>query len=488
MDSLAPSLRPYQAEAIEAARAAFARGDRATLIELPTGTGKTVVFASVARMAVERGGRVLVLAHRTELLTQACAKLEAAGVVSAIEQGPHRAGDAPVVVASVQTLRGSRLATWAADAFALVVIDEAHHATAAGYRAVIDHFGRARVLGVTATPDRSDGAGLAAVFGSCCYRLELRAAIDAGWLAPLVVRRVVLEAIDLGGLRTVAGDLEQRGLARAMGDDTALHGVAAPLAELAGDRRTMVFAVDVAHAYRLAEVVNRYRPGWARAIDGGAKGAERARVLDDFRAGAFGCLVNCGLYTEGFDEPTVACVAIARPTKSRALYAQMVGRGTRLAPNKADCLVLDFTGTTGRHRLVGPVDVLAGWLVPPEVEHAAAALLASGEQLDLAALLDEADTEAARVVRHASVTALASYRAERVDPFLGESTPVECEGPPATDAQRQALERAGLRDLPVDLRHAQAAAWLVRIEARRAAGLCTFKQARKAPTASTPWR
>lgn len=475
-------LRPYQVDAVTSVLEQFRTGRRSTLLELPTGCGKTVVFAEIARRGVARGRRVLVLAHRTELLEQAAEKLAGAGVRAEIEQGARHATDAPVVIASVQTLRGARLDSWPADSFALVVIDEAHHAVATSYRAVLDHFTSARVLGVTATPDRGDGKALRDVFESVAFRYELRQAIRDGWLARIRARRIVVEGVDLGSVRTRAGDLDRGELATVMGDEAALHGVAVPLLELAGERRTIVFAVDVAHAHRLAEVLNRYVPSVACAADGSASAAVRAATLKEFRAGSFRVLVNCSLYTEGFDEPTIACVVVARPTKSRALYAQMIGRGTRLAPGKGDCLVLDFTGTAGRHRLVGPADALAGVTLADDLRDLAnEMLMTGGEQLELDAVLEAADGDIAARREQVRVTAIARYRAEAIDPFLGDlpgasQSPWACEV--ATERQREALAKAGLEDLPEELTKGEASQWLDAIAARRSAGLATFKQVR----------
>ncbi|HEY0989096.1 MAG TPA: helicase-related protein [Kofleriaceae bacterium] len=222
----------------------------------------------------------------------------------------------------------------------------------------------------------------------------------------------------------------------------------------------------------LANLANPYRPGTARAVDGSATGAMRAATLADFRAGAFQVLVNCALFTEGFDEPSIACVAIARPTKSRALFAQMVGRGIRLAPGKADVLVLDFTAIAGRHRLVGPADVLAGAEVTDDMRRELEARL-TGAAADLDGLIV--------ATKHAAITAVAHYRAEELDPFLGELPAVSrapWSGDLATDRQREALARAGLDDPPNTLTKGEAARWLDAIAARRASGLATLRQAR----------
>lgn len=471
------TLRPYQAAALDAVRARFAAGDRATLVELPTGCGKTVLFAELARQVVAQGGRVLIVAHRAELLEQACAKVQSLGVPAAIEQGPARAGDAPVVVASVATMRGARLASWPATAFGLVVVDEAHHAPAAGYRAILARFVRARVLGVTATPDRLDGAGLGEVFASCAYRYGLRDAIRDGWLARLVARRVRLVGVDLGAVRTRGGDLEPQALAAAVAAEAALHGVAGPLLELAAGRRTVLFAVDRAHARALVEVLNRRQDGAARSIDGTTCAGERLATLAAFRAGAFPILVNVALLTEGWDEPTVDCVAIARPTKSRALYAQMLGRGTRLAPGKADCLLLDFTGQAGRHRLAGPDDALAGSGLDAATRAALDDLL-TADARDLDAALVEAAERGATAARTIAADAVARYRAEAIDPFVDLPPVATLAGAPATDAQRAALERAGLKRLPPALGRDEAHRWLVALERRRARGLASLPQFR----------
>jgi len=256
--------------------------------------------------------------------------------------------------------------------------------------------------------------------------------------------------------------------------------VAVLLLELTGDRRTILFAVDVAHARALADVLGRYRPGIACAVDGSASAEERARALADFRAGRFQVLVNCALFTEGFDEPTVGCVAVARPTKSRALYAQMVGRGTRLAPGKTDCLVLDFAGNAGRHRLVGPADVLAGDELDDEVRAAVEVRFARGDD-DLDTVVEEADADVMRSRHEAAITAVARYEAKEIDPFVGELPPPATgawAGEPATEPQRRALIDAGLDHVPGALTKGDASRWLDAIASRNRSGLATLRQAK----------
>jgi superfamily II DNA or RNA helicase len=479
----APVLRPYQDASIAAVEGEWAAGTRRTLLVLPTGCGKTVVFAELARREVEAGGRVLVLAHRTELLEQAKNKLAAVGCWAQLEQGKNRAGLAPVVVASVQTMHPKRLAkSYSPDRFTLIVVDEAHHATATSYQGVLAYFPNARVLGVTATPDRADGKALAEAFESTAYRYELQQAIADGYLSPIRARRIVVESLDLSSVKTRAGDLAQNELAAVMLVEEVLHGIAGPMLEQAGERRTIVFMPDVATAYALADIVNRYRPGAARAVDGAADETTRKQILRSFSEGSFQFLVNCALFTEGFDEPSIACVAMARPTKSRALFTQCVGRGTRLAPGKADCLVLDFAGNAGKHKLVGPADCLAGKDLDAAQKAEIDALLGTG-QLDLEEVMAAADRELERKRAELKVTAIAKYSAREVDPFLGDDLDNEAPLVPATwaheiatAAQVSALERYGLKDLPESLTRSDATRLLARLDKRRREGLCTYKQ------------
>jgi hypothetical protein len=399
---------------------------------------------------------------------------------AAIERGKQRAGHAPVVIGSVQSLRGDRLAALVASEFGLLVVDEGHHATAEGYRAIGEHFAGIDVLLVTATADRADGRALGKICDSVAYRYEMREAIRDGWLVPVRAKRVHVAGLDLSRVRSHHGDLDQRELAAIMQREQALHGIVAPLLELAGDRRTIAFAVDVAHAHAIAELANRYQPGVAHAVDGSASDEERSAALVAFRRGDFRILVNCALYTEGFNEPSISCVALCRPTQSRALNTQMIGRGTRLYPGKLALLLLDFTGNAGKHRLVGPADALAAGEVTDE-QRAETNRMLEGGQRELDGLLEAADAELKRRRERHRVTAAAKYFAADVDPFFGEDEL----GPPieapwvdelARPRQRQLLEVAGFKKLPLDLTRGQATRLLLAITLRHEKGLATFKQ------------
>lgn len=477
---IAPSLRPYQVEAIAGVREQFARGVRRTLLVLPTGSGKTVVFAELIRRVLADGAtRALVLAHRTELLKQALAKLHAVGVMAAIEKAELRARHVPVVVASVQTLQGKRLHALRQSDFGLVVVDEAHHSMARSYRNVLEHFGATPVLGVTATPDRADGKALGELYESVAYQYELRAAIRDRWLAPIRARRVVVQGLDLSSVRTRAGDLAQDELAAIMNAEGIVQGIAGPLLEQAGSRPTVVFCVDVAGAHALAAVLNRHRGACARAIDGSADALERTLTLEGFARGEFQFLVNCALLTEGFDEPSIACVAMCRPTKSRALYTQCVGRGTRLHPGKTDCLLLDFVGNSGKHRLVGPIDALAPGDIAEDVYGEANDLLTDEGDVEQALL--DAEESLRRKREAAAATVRARYFAADVDPFLGDEMPPRNHGDmvderPATDEQIAQLEAKGFKRFPDGFSRGDASRILRGITERQKRGLSTLKQ------------
>lgn len=493
----AVSLRPYQLASLAGIRAAFARGDRATLVVAATGTGKTVTFAERARLVVSYGERVLVLVNRDELLKQARRKCEAVGLWPDVEKASQRASTmAKVVLASVQSMRGKRLLRWARDHFAEIIIDEAHHAAAKGYQAILAHFDEARVVGVTATPVRADGVALGDTFQSVAYRYDIRDAIRDGYLVPVVARRVVVDSVDLSNVATRAGDFAQDQLSEVLTEAKALHGQAIAALEQATDRLAIAFCVDVEHATKFAETLNTYRPGCARAVSGQTDDDERERLLEAHTAGEFQFLCNCDLLVEGYDSPPVSCVIMNRPTKSWGRYVQCGGRGLRPSPEtgKRDCLIVDLSGTAGRHKLIGPVDCLRGSDEPEladDVRDEIDRMLGSA-QLPLDGVLQQADAEAQRRRATLAITAVVKYRAENIDPFIGSDDEADHDDRTVpmfggdrgkerpTERQLEALEKAGVRTkkLPHSFTASDASRLLTRFAKRRAQGLCSFKLAR----------
>lgn len=484
------TLRPYQSEAVSRiVRELETR--RATLLVLPTGCGKTVVFCEVVRHFIAAGRRVLVLAHRDELLQQAADKLGKASVESiGIEKASVREDGEAVVVASVQTLRGERLRRFSPDAFGLVVVDECHHARSSTYMAIAAYFTGARLLGVTATPDRMDGQGLGAVFESCAHRYALKDAIRDGWLVPLDCRTVKVEGLDLRKVRTTAGDLNNGDLEAILAHEKQLHAVAGPLTALAGARSTVLFGVTIKHAEALAAIINRYKPGSARSISGQTPLSERRATLRAFELGDFQTLVNCALLTEGFDMPSLSCVAVARPTKSRGLYVQMIGRGTRPLPGivegldtaharreaiansaKPNVLVLDFVGVSSRHRLACADDVLAdrdeNGLSNEAAEKAQQPGL-TGPEPTLNPLGDEL-----------ALTAAIRFFTSEVNPFLPtrDAPTGAWAALRATEKQLAVLRKHGFKP-PPQLTRGDASHVISGINERRAKGLASPKQVR----------
>lgn len=387
-------LRPYQREAIASAMAAW-KQHRSVLMVMATGLGKTVTFANIAKMAVERERRVLVVAHTQELVKQAARALErVVGCEVAIEmaeeasdEGTLLSGKPMVVVGTVQTLaakRGSglRCHKFRPDDFGLVIFDEAHHSVAASWRKVaawFDQSERTKRLGVTATPDRSDGAALGSLYESCVFDYGIRDGVLDGWLCPVKQSIVYVDELDLSTIRTTAGDLNQGDLAAVLEREAVLHGMVSATAQVARGRRTLAFCATVETARHAAEILNRHEPDSAAMVSGMTPPDQRREILDSFKQGRYRYLCNCAVLTEGFDDPGIEVISMMRPTKSRSLYTQIVGRGTRTLPGvidgldlaaerrraiagsaKPSMLVLDFCGNAGRHKLVHAGDVLGG--------------------------------------------------------------------------------------------------------------------------------
>ena len=480
-------LRPYQQEAREAVEHQWREVDR-TLLVLPTGCGKTIVFASVTADRVSAGDRVLILAHRGELLEQAADKLrQAVGLGCAVE----KAGESclgswyRVVVGSVQTLmREKRLEQFPPDYFGTIVIDEAHHAVSDSYRRILDHFSDAKVLGVTATPDRGDMRDLGAVFESLAYEYTLPRAIREGYLTPIQALTVPL-TLDISGVSMQSGDFKASEIDTAL--DPYLEQIAGEMAQLCADRKTVVFLPLVKTSQKFRDILNGH--GF-RAAEVNGESTDRAEVLADFDAGKYNVLCNSMLLTEGWDCPSVDCVVVLRPTKVRGLYCQMVGRGTRLSPGKENLLLLDFLWMTERHELCHPASLIC------ETEEVARKMTENlaeetGCPVDLEMAAQQAGEDVIAQREEALAKQLEEMRKRKrrlVDPLqyemsiqaedLADYVPAfGWEVLPPTAEQQEALSNAGI--LPDGVESAGKARLLLdRLAKRREEGLTTPKQIR----------
>jgi superfamily II DNA or RNA helicase len=342
-------LRPYQQAAIEAVEAGWSEAQR-QLGVAATGAGKTIMFSALAS---RQSGRTLIMAHREELVNQAVEKLRAStGIHADVEKAERRADhDAQVVVASVQTMR-RRLLKWDRDHFGLVVADEAHHALSDEWQRVLGHFAPARTLGVTATPDRGDKKGLGQYFQRIAFEITLVQLIGEGHLSPIRALKLPVK-LDLRGLKLRAGDYAIDQACDML--EPRLRDVAQVAAREAWDRKMLVFLPRCDVAERFAEALTA-EGMQARFVSGASE--DRGEVLEWFaKAPPGSALCNAMLLTEGYDQPDVDAILCLRPTKSRALYSQIIGRGTRLAPGKENCLILDPLWLVGQHPLCMPADL-----------------------------------------------------------------------------------------------------------------------------------
>ena len=581
-------LRNYQINAVNAIFEAWQKF-KSVLVVLPTGCGKTVVFASVIKRLLSDPScarsattecppprRTIVLAHREELITQARDKITAI-VPEAdvqVEMADFTVADyfgkkADVVVSTVQTQCAScprsattenaqpkRMTKFTPSEFAAVVIDEAHHATARSYRECIDHYcqnDNCRVLGVTATPDRADETALGNVFDTVAFEYTVTDAIEDGWLVPIRQKLVKVESLDFSGVSTSAGDLNSAELAEVMEDEKNLHGIVAPVLEICKGKRTILFASSVKHAQRISEIINRhsapgvrpdgilsegcrFRADW---ISGQTPKDKRRDKLEAFKRGKIDILCNVGVLTEGFDDAGVEVVVMARPTKSRALYAQMAGRATRpaaeiaarlglvgvevsslvgsdqptnqltnqlthepadaaaarraliAASSKPSCLIVDFVGNSGRHKLVTTLDILGGKEIDEGVLSCARAYMREksdqGEAVDTAEAIAKARKEIEeRNIREAKrrefIKASAKFVEIEVDPFnIYDLPPVERLPNDRTrrlSLKQEMLLRTRLRVDPRELGYARSNQLLQEFFRRANSGLASLPQTR----------
>lgn len=482
------ALRGYQQEAVTAVRDEWLDGNKSTLLVMATGTGKTTVFGEIARRSVDNGNGVLVLAHRGELIDQAASRLShMCGLDVGIEQAKTRYGyESPICVASVQTLKGDRLDSFPLSAFKVLVIDEAHHAVASSYREIIDRHREAGgfLLGVTATADRADRRGLAEVFDSIAYEYPLARAVADGYLVPITAKCIPLQ-IDLRDVKVSHGDYQLGDLGNAL--DPYLPEIAREMAVECAGRKTVCFLPLVDTSRRMADELNRagLRAVSASGYDGPD---ERARKKNAFERGEYDVLCNSMLYTEGWDCPAVDCVVVLRPTKSRSLYAQMAGRGTRLSPGKERLLLLDFLWMCERHDLARPASLLGK---EPNVTQKMTDKLEEGGEWGLETLADTAEKDVRAEREAALARELAAQRKKRkrlVDPLqfatsiqeldLADYVPTKLwEFGDVTDKQLSALERFGVDGSTCE-NAGQASAFIDALIRRADSGLATAKQIR----------
>lgn len=481
-------LRPYQKEAKEAVLTEWNNGVQRTLLVLPTGCGKTVVFAKITEECVRNGKRVLILAHRGELLTQASDKIEkACGLKCAVEKADETCLDSwyRITVGSVQTLmREKRLSNFSSGYFDVIIIDEAHHAVSDSYTRILSHFENASVLGVTATPDRGDMKNLGKVFQSLAYEYTLPKAIKEGYLSPIKAVTIPLK-IDFTGVSAQAGDFKASDIDTAL--DPYLYQIAEEMKAYCLNRKTVVFLPLVKTSQKFRDILNQ--AGFTAAEVNG-ESSDRAEILEDFDKGKYNVLCNSMLLTEGWDCPSVNCVVVLRPTKVRSLYSQMVGRGTRLCEGKTELLLLDFLWHTERHELCRPACLIA------ENEEVAKKMTEKIADAGCPVDIEEAERAAADDVVAEREEALAKQLAEMrkrkkklVDPLQFElsiqaedlSSYVPSFGwemAPPTDKQKEALEKLGI--LPDEIDNAGKAKMILdRLEKRRIEGLATPKQIRR---------
>ncbi|MFZ3172052.1 MAG: DEAD/DEAH box helicase [Carboxydocellales bacterium] len=480
-------LRPYQMQAKEAIQREWAKGIKKTLVVQATGTGKTILFSKIAEDCVRDGERVLILAHRGELLDQAADKLsKSTGLGCAVEKAENSCLDSwyRVVVGSVQTLmRESRLKLFPPTYFDTIIIDECHHILSDSYMRVMDYFKEAKALGVTATHDRSDMRNLGQYFETLAYEYTLPKAIKEGYLCPIKAQTIPLK-LDLTGVSQQAGDFKTADLGTAL--DPYLYQIADEMAKCCMDRKTVVFLPLIKTSQKFRDILGS--KGFSAAEVNGTS-EDRAQVLKDFDMGKYNVLCNSMLLTEGWDCPSVDCIVVLRPTKIRSLYVQMVGRGTRLFDGKDYLLLLDFLWHTEKLELCHPAHLICS---SPEVAQIMTENIeAAGCPVDIQEAEVKATEDAVLAREEALAKQLQEMRSRKrklVDPLQFEMS-IQAEDlsgyvpafgwemSPPSDKQIATLEKLGI--FPDEIDNAGKATKLLdRLDKRRMEGLTTPKQIR----------
>lgn len=481
-------LRPYQEEAKERVLNEWEQGRDKTLLVLPTGTGKTIVFSKIVEERVRQGDRALILAHRGELLEQASDKLKkATGLVTATEKAEETSLGSwyRVVVGSVQTLmREKRLKQFSPDHFETIVVDEAHHVMSDSYQKVLNHFSGAKVLGVTATPDRGDMKNLGAYFETLAYEYSLPQAIKDGYLTKIKALTIPIN-LDLSKVSQQAGDFKASEIGSAL--DPYLEQIANEMWNVAKDRKIVVFLPLIDTSKKMTKLLNKV--GF-NAVEVNGQSKDREQILKDFDEGKYNVLCNSMLLTEGWDCPSVDSIVVLRPTKVRSLYSQMVGRGTRLYPGKDHLLLLDFLWHTERHALCRPSHLITtNEKVQKKMDEKTEQN--PNEAFDIEELESKSTEEVIAEREEALAEQLKEMRKRKrklVDPIQFEMSIQDkdmenyvpnfgWEMAPASPKQIKALEKYGI--LPDTIDNAGKANMLLdKLNKRREAGLATPKQIR----------
>lgn len=482
------TLRPYQEEARTKIKDEWDKGNKKTLLVLPTGCGKTIVFAMIAADMVKKGKRVLILAHRAELLEQAADKIrKSTGLICSVEKAEESSIGSwfMITVGSVQTLqKEKRLSRFSNEHFDVIIVDEAHHCISDSYQKVLNYFNTANVLGVTATPDRGDMRNLGQYFESLAFEYTLPKAIKEGYLSPIKALTIPLK-LDLTGVAMQSGDFKAGDLGTAL--DPYLEQIAKEMSNYCKGRKTVVFLPLVKTSQKFTELLNQ---AGFRAAEVNGNSDDRAEILKDFDENKYNVICNSMLLTEGWDCPSVDCVIVLRPTKVRSLYSQMVGRGTRLYPGKENLLLLDFLWHTERHELCHPAHLICE---NEEVAEIVTKKLEDnpGEALDLEVMEKEAAQDVVAQREEALAKALEEMKKREkklVDPLQFEMS-IQAEDlsgyvpafgwemEPASKEQVKALEKFGIFPDKIECA-GKASLILDKLNKRKEAGLTTPKQIR----------
>lgn len=451
------NLRPYQVDARTAVLRNFQSG-RSTLVVLPTGCGKTVLAADL--IAAHAPGRSMFIAHRDTLIYQAKETIEGhTGLDCGIEMNTQRvdpdfSNQSKVIISTVQTqITGKngdcRMHKFDPKDFDLLIVDEAHHYASKGWKKLVEYYldgnQKLKLLGITATPDRADEEALGQIFQEVAFDYEILDAIHDGWLVPVEQQTVKIEGLDFSKVEVTCGDLNGAQLAAVMEAEKPLQGLAGASIDIIGQRRAIVFTAGVKQAEMTANILNRHRPGMAEWVYADTPREDRRKLLKRFAAGEVQVVCNYGILTEGFDDPGVEVCIMGRPTKSRSLYAQMIGRTTRPLKGIVDgpptaelrraaiatsakpyCLTVDFVGNSGRHKLITSADILGGKVSEEAIERAKKEAEEEGKPVRMDELLDKSEREIKEEAerrrqeeeaRKSKVIADVRYLSQRVNPF-----------------------------------------------------------------------